>query len=161
MKQLGIAMTQYEQDADGGFPAGATPAGNGWAGKLYPFVKSADVYHCPDDPHEGKFISYAENRNLVKQNSMDLPAPAVAVELYEFTTLGCNPSTAETVSTTGLSAPQDSKRHDQPNFSYALNFAFADGHVKYLTPGQISGGPGAVRPKVLPPGKIVGTFAVR
>ena len=161
MKQLGLAMTQYEQAADGGFPAGTTPVGNGWAGELYPFVKSTGVYHCPDDAGQGAFISYTENLNLVRHSLNDLSAPAATVELYEFTAPGCDPSTAEAVSTTGLSAPQDSKRHDQPNFPYALNFAFADGHVKYLMPGQVSGGPNVVRAKTLPQGGYVGTFAVK
>ena len=161
MKQLGLAMTQYSQDADGSFPAGTNSAGNGWAGEIYPFIKSTSVYYCPNDPQEGKFISYAENRNMVKQNSVDLPTPAATVAVYETTTLNCDPSTPETVSTTGLSAPQDSKRHDQPNFLNALNFAFADGHVKYLMPEKVSGGSNAVRAKMLPQGAYVGTFAVK
>ncbi len=162
-KQLGLAMIQYEQDADGGFPAGTNTAGNGWAGELYPFIKSTGVYHCPNDPQNGAYVSYAENRNLVKQNGANLPAPAATVAFYEFTTVGCDPSTSETNSATGLSAPQNSKRHDSSTFNstYSLNFAFADGHVKFLTPGQVSGGPGAVRAKALPQGTYVGTFAVK
>jgi prepilin-type processing-associated H-X9-DG protein len=160
-KQLGLAYLQYEEDNDNNFPAGVNAAGNGWAGEIYLFTKSTEVYHCPDDPSTAPFISYAENLNLVKQNQPNLPAPAATVELYEFTTPNCDPSTAETNSATGLSAPQDSKRHDQPNFRYGLNFAFADGHVKYLTPEKVSGGPNAVRAKALPQGASVGTFAVR
>ena len=114
MKQLGLALTQYTQDSDDSFPAGANAAGNGWAGKLYPFVKSTGVYQCPDDPQEGKFISYAENQNLVKQSLNNLTAPAATVALYESTTLGCDLTLLpKPTSTTGLSAPQDSKRHDE------------------------------------------------
>jgi len=161
MKQLGLALSQYTQDADGSFPTGTTPAGNGWAGEIYLFIKSPGVYHCPDDPQEGKFISYAENRNLVKQNGMSLPAPAATVELYEFTTMNCDPATLENTSTTGLNAPQDSKRHDSDKFPFGLNFGFADGHVKFLTPGQVSGGPNAARAKALPQGAYAGTFAIK
>ena len=163
MKQLGLAMTQYEQDADGTFPAGINSAGNGWAGEIYPFVKSLEVYHCPDDPEEGKIISYAENQNLVKQNSANLPASAATVALYETTTLNCDPSTLETVSTTGLSAPQDSKRHDggTPETAYGLYFLAVDGHVKFLKPGQVSGGPNAVHAKMLPQRVYAETFAVK
>ena len=161
MKQLGLAYVQYEQDSDGDFPAGGNSAGNGWAGELYPFTKSTSVYHCPDDAQEGKFISYAENRNLVKQNANSLVRPAATVELYESTTLGCDPSTSETNSVTGRSAPQDSKRHDQSHFPYALNFLAVDGHVKYLTPGQVSGGLNAVHAKALPQGAVVETFALK
>lgn len=161
MKQLGLAMTQYEQDADGGLPMGTTPAGNGWAGQIYPFVKVTGVYHCPADVHDSAYLSYAENRNLVKHTLNDLSTPAATVEFYEFTTLNCDPTTAEAVSGTGLTAPQDSKRHDQPNFQYGLNFLAVDGHAKFLTPEKVSGGPGAVRAKALPQGAYVETFAVK
>lgn len=52
IKQLGLGLMQYVQDNDQVYPAGtngtATPAG--WAGELYPYVKSTAIYHCPDDP---------------------------------------------------------------------------------------------------------------
>ena len=53
-KQLGIAFTQYIQDADEKFPAGNTAAGGnitgmGWAGQIYQFTKSTGLYKCPDD----------------------------------------------------------------------------------------------------------------
>lgn len=161
LRQLSVALTQYEQDADSGFPAGANPAGNGWAGELYPFTKSTGVYHCPDDPQQGNYVSYAENRNIVKRSVTGMAAPDRTVVLYEFTTLSCDPSAAETVSATGLSAPQDSKRHDSPNFPYGLNFLAVDGHVKFLTPEKVSGGPQAVCAKTLPQGATVETFAIK
>ncbi len=70
-KQLGIAFTQYAQDADEGYPLlsykngidttafSAFPAlGNkgpakltefGWAEAIFPFVKSTGAYRCPDN----------------------------------------------------------------------------------------------------------------
>ncbi len=50
MNQLGLAFTQYEQDADEQTP-GSTQWGYGWAEKIQPFVKSAQVFQCPDDNH--------------------------------------------------------------------------------------------------------------
>ena len=163
MKQIGLALTQYSQDADGLYPAGTNSAGNGWAGEVYPFIKSTGVYHCPSDIQDGAYISYAENRNMVKQDSERLPTPAATVAVYETTTLNCDPSIPETVSTTGLSAPQDSKRHDDSTFgnTYALNFLAVDGHVKFLKPGQVSGGPNAVHAKMLPQRVYAETFAVK
>lgn len=56
-KQLGIALIQYAQDYDENFVEGTNGApgadptnGKGWAGEIYPYVKSTGVYHCPDDP---------------------------------------------------------------------------------------------------------------
>ncbi len=161
MKQLGLAMIQYEQDADGEFPPGTTPAGNGWAGQTYPFVKATGVYHCPNDLQDVPYVSYTENRNLVGRSLNDLTNLFGTVALYEATTLNCDPATAETVSATGLSAPQDSKRHDSSSFPYGLNFLAADGHVKFLTPEKVSGGPQAVSAKTLPQGAYVETFAIK
>jgi len=161
MQMLGLAYSQYEQGNDQMLPAGINAVGNGWAGELYPFVNSKRSYHCRNDYQDGNYISYAENQNLVKQNSMNLPAPAATVALYEFTTLNCDPAAAETVSATGLSAPQDSKRHDSSNFPYGLNFLAVDGHVKFYGPTQVSGGPNAVRAKTLPQGAYVETFAIK
>ena len=48
MKQLGLAFTQYNQDADEKFPDSKF-YGRGWASKIYPYVQSTDVYLCPDD----------------------------------------------------------------------------------------------------------------
>jgi len=127
---------------------------------LFPML---DPDLCPNDVHDGAFVSYAENRNLVKQSLENVPTPAATIALYEFTTLNCDPATAETVSATSLSAPQDSRRHDGggPETAFGLNFLAADGHVKFLTPEQVSGGPNAVHAKGLPSGKVVETFAIK
>lgn len=70
-KQLGIAFMQYVQDYDDTYPGGSTTAtagwaGNfGWAGQIYPYVRAARVYACPDDtstPYSNwQTVSYAYN----------------------------------------------------------------------------------------------------
>lgn len=157
LKQLGLALIQYEQDADETYPPGINTAGNGWGGQIYYFIKSTGIYKCPKDAQEGNFISYAENQNTVKQSVSNFADPRGTVALYEFTTLNCDPSQPETISTTGLSAPQNSARHDSQTFG--LNFLFVDGHVKRLTPGQVSGGANAVPPTHR--GSYLATFAVK
>ncbi len=51
-KQLALGITQYEQDFDEKCPNGVNPygGGQGWAGQIYPYVKSTGVFLCPDDP---------------------------------------------------------------------------------------------------------------
>ena len=159
MRELGQALAQYEQDTNGILPSGVNTAGNDWAGQIYNFIPSKRTYRCRDDDHDGSYISYAENRNLVGQLYGNLTAPAGTVALYEFTTLGCDPSQPETVSATGLSAPQNSIRHSSPQSSFGLDFLLADSHVKYLTPGQVSGGANAVPPTRK--GNYLATFAVK
>jgi len=48
MKQLGLAFMQYVQDNDETFPS-SNWYGNGWAARMYPYVKATGVYRCPDD----------------------------------------------------------------------------------------------------------------
>ena len=161
-KQLGLGITQYVQDYDLNFPPGLTPAGNGWAGQLYPYIKSTGVYKCPDDPATGQFVSYTANQNLLKQSLPKLSSPAATVALYETTTLNCDPATAETVSSVGLAAPQNSTRHDAQ--TYALNFLAADGHVQRLLPAQVSSGPNAQAARTITvphTGPVIETFAVK
>ncbi len=159
MRELGQALTQYEQDTNGTLPSGINPAGNGWAGQLHEFVQSKRTYRCRDDDQEGHYISYAENKNIAGQYAGNFTNAAGTVALYEFTTLTCDPSKPEAASATGLSAPQDSTRHSNPQGPFGLNFGFADGHVKYLTPGQVSSGAGEVPPTHK--GNYLATFAVK
>src|SRR5579859_226905 len=49
MKELGLAFMQYEQDNDEQMIVNDDLWGQGWAGKIYPYVKSGGVYGCPDD----------------------------------------------------------------------------------------------------------------
>ncbi len=77
LKQIGLAFTQYAQDSDEILPCGTQqnngPTANGgfgWAGQLYPFIKSTRVYTCPDDPtavptaYPATAVSYAYNQQL-------------------------------------------------------------------------------------------------
>ena len=69
-KQIGIAVIQYPQDYDEYLIAGTNGygGGSGWAGQLYPYVKSTDVFHCPDDSSPvlpgSHPSSYALNNNF-------------------------------------------------------------------------------------------------
>jgi prepilin-type N-terminal cleavage/methylation domain-containing protein/prepilin-type processing-associated H-X9-DG protein len=96
-KQLGIAALQYVQDYDEVYPCGQLyfgSAGRGWAGQLYPYVKSTAVYTCPDDAWHTlslPTVSYALNFNFctaqggqIKPVQLStLVAAAQTVYLYE------------------------------------------------------------------------------
>ena len=49
LKQLALGLLQYNQDNDEAMPTTNTIWGGGWTGEIYPYVKSAGVYACPDD----------------------------------------------------------------------------------------------------------------
>jgi prepilin-type processing-associated H-X9-DG protein len=100
VKQLGLALVQYSQDYDEFLPSGTTGAGlgMGWAGQLYPYVKSTGVFNCPSDPTVKAApltaLSYAYNANInVKEGSnlstfmphsvAKLTAPSLTVAAFE------------------------------------------------------------------------------
>ena len=50
-KQMGLGLLQYTQDYDEMLPFGNGGASSavGWAGQMYPYVKSTQLYKCPND----------------------------------------------------------------------------------------------------------------
>ena len=153
LKQLGLGMLQYIQDYDETFPVGTGYSGpcRGWAGQLYPYVKSYGVYSCPDDttaPTSGAGFytcSYAMNVSLggsqspsvYVENSYQpqimstLIAPASSVALCEIQ--GCQvwfahpggPSLeGDSPSTAGFCNSYDSPKED----NMALTLAYQAAH---------------------------------
>src|ERR1700733_14163574 len=50
LKQLGLAYVQYVQDYDELMPSAISGSSwEGWAGLIYPYVKSTGVYSCLSD----------------------------------------------------------------------------------------------------------------
>ena len=121
LHQLGLAFTQYEQDNDGwwivgyGFIPGSYMGGSGWAGITYPYVKSAQIFTCPDDqnntatsgsetptPAGQVTVSYAYNWNFDNcygsgcspqlKSIANVDNPASTVELFETTGNYISPS---------------------------------------------------------------------
>lgn len=77
-KQLGLAFQQYTQDYDETYPVDSNGNGSeqGWAGQIYPYVKSYGSFACPDDTsntalscpaNNCNVCSYAMNANLMEQ----------------------------------------------------------------------------------------------
>lgn len=101
MRQLGLAILQYNQDNDELFPAGL-PNGNnwptgdgwkgiGWAGMVNPYAKSSKIFACPDDLNSSKPPpgvssypdSYALNEQLGASSLAKIDQPAREVMLSE------------------------------------------------------------------------------
>ena len=65
LKQLGLGVLTYTQDYDDHLPVSyQSNYGNGWAGRVYPYVKNTQIYQCPSDALEPLYSSYAFNENL-------------------------------------------------------------------------------------------------
>ncbi len=65
-KQLGLGINMYLQDYDEAGPTGVDPwaHADGWAGQVYPYIKSTAVFHCPDDDPKS-IVSYAYNSDFI------------------------------------------------------------------------------------------------
>lgn len=108
MRQIGLGMLQYTQDNDESYPTGSAGSlGEGWAGSVFPYLKSAAVFKCPDDIQKSvsngtvtsSVVSYAGNLNFMRRdpgNATDphtgqalasLSSPAKTVLLCEITGL--------------------------------------------------------------------------
>jgi prepilin-type processing-associated H-X9-DG protein len=215
MKQLSLAVLQYNQDNDeqnvggpgynyngnGGSwcdPLTMATWGQGWAVQIYPYVKSAGAYKCPDDPtpanpaittdncgnpdpangKNNSVVSYGINKNLCGQNLPGLAgiqSPARTVLFWEEQGNGQvdfnNPidrNSTDYRGTENFDGPPYARidsgqwyhvagdkegqwvlqHFEEPNTTTlipglhngAANYAFADGHVKYLQSQTVSGG---------------------
>lgn len=76
-RQLGMAMYQYVGDDNETLPSGLDVAGDKWVSQVYPYVRSAAVFHCPDDSSSvddtnnstGGFpVGYGLNSNLGRRD---------------------------------------------------------------------------------------------
>lgn len=71
LKQIGLGLMQYTQDFDEYFPCGSTGFGDGWAGQIFPYVRSRQLFICPCDSKRSPSVnnsvyqcSYFMNRGL-------------------------------------------------------------------------------------------------
>ncbi len=133
-KQLGLAYMQYVQDYDETFPFcekyGA--AGAGWAGRVYPYVKSVGVYECPDDTVERwddstkpNKVSYAQNTQLSSGNHFWDWQKDPVTGYYSNTdtaTLATMKSPASVVLLFESSGQQGGQSYPQPNID-KMNYA--------------------------------------
>ena len=138
LKQLGLAFIQYTQDSDEYLPMGQSKGranygyGDGWAGRIYPFVKSAGTFVCPDDSGVAVTfngvvlspVSYAYNANLagsdvqcspltplgcigIKGAMSRMNAPAKTIMLAEVTAQKYDASVGDGYAVADLSTPDE------------------------------------------------------
>ncbi|MGI4790371.1 MAG: DUF1559 domain-containing protein [Janthinobacterium lividum] len=160
LKQLSLAVVQYQQDSDETMPvvAQTLPTGisapAGWiafagytvdhltptsfdptTGSIYPYVKSKGVYICPDDAsNQGN--SYAMNSTITGVKLSQFTAPSATIlfleegDGYEGGTDDGNDAAPSVLP--GYTDPL-SLRHTGGSV-----FSMADGHVKYFINSKIS-----------------------
>ncbi|RYX85514.1 DUF1559 domain-containing protein [bacterium] len=137
-KQLGLGIMQYTQDYDERYPAGlpvGTWKGVGWAGSINPYVKSAQVFSCPNDLNSssngatGRPISYALNWTLAGNSLAAQDEVARMVMLSEIQ-VGYN-----------VYLNRDTEVGDYKSaIDVGDNLVFADGNLNFNCCGQVLNG---------------------
>lgn len=169
MKQLALGFIQYSQDYDEWYPG--RNIGNGdkaanWEYAIYPYVKSVNVYECPDAPTP--LDSYEYNWTITNYTYTGTECTGAPMSVFtapsntfllfegqEGTTAAPvhNPSNdplAGNAGNNGWEIGLDCFAPYQVGFSWhdsagiqnaptnPLNYAAADGHVKYLNDSAVS-----------------------
>ena len=155
MKQLGLSVMMYKQDYDGKFPKAGwadnlpCPDGSGdmcgasWEVKIYPYVKSLQVYVCPSDSNSNRGwkgdnqgtseISYGYNYdNLDNVNEAAIEKPSQMIMMAD---AGGNVSYALYQFNSSDQTRYISDRHLNGS---VLNFV--DGHAKWIRIARDSAG---------------------
>ena len=158
LKQIGLAFTQYTQDADEKFPCfySGDYFNRGWATAIYPFVKSKGVYMCPDDSVTNTKVSYGMNYAIFvgtpsgsyKENKSgmslaQLASSASTVLVYEgnedFQDPNLPPSlTSDAFSGLASGNSYDIAKYHDKDATQSENYLACDGHVKYVKIPYIS-----------------------
>ena len=185
LKQLGLAFTQYTQDADERMPYGNLPVSvnvgpGGWAGQLYGYVKATAIFQCPEDSTSATGqpgfspVSYGLNSNLRGAALSQFNASSSTVVCYElqgFAAQITNPAEQDSpigYAEKNATPPTGTQAGTADHRAYATgrlgghvpptslipgnngcvhndgaDYLAEDGHVKFLRPGAVSGGPTA------------------
>jgi prepilin-type N-terminal cleavage/methylation domain-containing protein/prepilin-type processing-associated H-X9-DG protein len=164
LKQIGIGIMQYVQDYDERVPARWNTGGGGtsyWMSVIYPYIKSKQVYTCPSAPKvAGGFypsddtnglwtstdsITYGYSPSMttgvsgIKITQIDTVADVFT--LWDITTTGTNvssPTAQMQPSAYTVTDGRTDMMRVQPGRHFdGDNYAFADGHVKYLVRSNV------------------------
>jgi prepilin-type processing-associated H-X9-DG protein len=117
LKQITLGMMQYAQDYNE-----TLPKAENWIDKLLPYIKSEKLFTCPSVSDPAGY-GYAFNLNLSLKPLAAMGSVSETISIYETSILERNMY--------GVG--------DEPAFRHqdGANYAFADGHVKWLAKTQI------------------------
>ncbi len=141
-KQIGLGFMMYVQDYDEKLPTawGWNGTPSFWAAAIEPYTKSRQLFYCPSDTLHNTSsalttsnISYGYNYAYLQGTALaaiDLPSETLLIG-----DTGQNP-TGYTIDHRDISALNPT-RQPNPIHLEGCNFAFMDGHVKWLKPEPI------------------------
>lgn len=147
LKQIGLGVQQYIQDYDEYFPPDGENGETGWSVTLQPYLKSEQIFQCPSEVNPVPvgnslaaravlpgFTDYYYNYNLgAPIHQARLTFTASTVLFGDGSGVGPPSAGADySVSLPPLNSQCGPKRHFE-----GANYAFCDGHVKWLRPEKI------------------------
>jgi len=149
LKQITLGFKQYLQDSDEKFPPVDVARSGNWAGSLQPYLKSWRLFQCPVASYsKEKATDYFYNARVAQTKEKTFAFPAQTILLGD--------GRADSQTNYALSELPLNWRSDEnsPVWRHldGANYAFADGHVKWLKPQKI---------KASAPADGVTTFAIR
>ncbi len=140
LSQIAKSMQMYVLDYDQSYPPVLTndDGSNGWSWELHKIAKSDAIFQCPSeksDDSQGYFTDYWMNSKLLGLRESEVNFPTV--------TIFCGDGDAKAAGYSKPSADPDYGDWES-NAEYAMrhlggaDYAFADGHVKWLHPNSVS-----------------------
>jgi prepilin-type processing-associated H-X9-DG protein len=156
LKQVSLGVFQYTQDWDEKYPPTNLKDTNineknplGWADTLFPYLKSHQIFWCPDQlkagvrdhnekpPSARDYTDYFYNRRLGGQSQAVVEAVALTIMFGEG-----NDGTDVANARYSLHELPRQWRTDKKSPSHRHleggNYAFADGHVKWMKPNAVT-----------------------
>lgn len=137
LKQLGLGLSMYVQDYDGKLPCNTSPSSN-WAAGIWPYMMSGQIMRCPSDTfsaplsHFAPVPSYWMNAHLNDKtgDGLELTSATSPARTLLFGDWGDGQAKSPFVldERTWDGETYYAKRH-----LFGANYAFVDGHVKWLS----------------------------
>ncbi|RYX82979.1 type II secretion system protein [bacterium] len=136
LKQIGLGFMQYVRDYDETMPPARPTSLTGWANVLQPYVKSVQLFQCPSAQQKTTLFAsdYFYNRRLARRSFGQMTNSAWTIMVGE------GPDSASTWSSWTKLPADASTNHNSPTQRHfdGANYCFLDGHVKFLTPQEVS-----------------------
>lgn len=143
LRQIGLSLQQYSQDHDRRYPPlpPSPPDGSaGWAITIANYVKNDAIFQCPSEEHPSPndgFTDYWINAALLGKSDVRLRFPANVIIEGEGEASSVDYALGATASLPDWEAWSAAGDYTTRHLSGA-NYCFADGHVKWLLPEQVT-----------------------